>query len=103
MPLLPYVVTLTGNVQRLTWDASGRTAISGLSLTGGQANANPVYVGGPLVDADTWVHFIPAATGGIPEAPLFVPEVGSGKMLLEDFYVKGTNGEKLHIGVYQYL
>lgn len=98
----PFVLTLTGAAQQLTFDASGRTPLRSIAFTADPANASPIYIGGPGVTSANWMHFIPAPIGGIPEAPL-IPEFADGKVYLEDFYVIGANAEKIHLALYRYV
>jgi hypothetical protein len=100
------VITLGASATRLVLPTSAanvnRTTIRSFTLTAGPANGDPVFLGDVNVSATLWAHRIPAPAGGIPEAPYVPPCPPDGSTILEDHYLFGTAGEKVHVGVYTY-
>lgn len=106
-----YTLTLNGSIQQLSGvfsagekeSSPAGPAIIGLSLQPNSSNANPVWVGGAAVAANSAAIRLSSATGpgatGIPPAPWLRELSGSFPFKLGDYYVIGTNGEKLHIGI----
>lgn len=97
-----FVLTLSGAVQRLSSLLAGAEcrAMRVLSLQPNSGNGNPVYVGASSSLSDSNYGFrLEAADTGVPPAPYILGEFDDGALYLHDFYVLGTNGEKLHIFV----
>ena len=99
MPFNQYVVTLTGAAQRLS-DAIPLTAITDipfrtLTFQAGKANTTDVLVGDAAISSTLYAFRLdPADTA----PPVVVGGYDSGPLKLQDFWVFGTNGEKIHIG-----
>lgn len=61
------------------------------------SNSNPIYVGGIGVGTTDWAFRLPAFSATLP--PFILGEFDQGPLQLKDFWVIGTSGEKLHIGI----
>lgn len=72
------------------------------SLQPDGGNSNVIYVGGNNhgigVASTSYGFRLEAPVSTVPPAP-FIVEVSQGCIDLSEFWVKGTNGEKLHIFV----
>lgn len=90
------VMTLDGTAQALSAGIPAGGSIRSLSLQPGAANTNAVFVGGPGVSATVYGVRLPVPVTSIPPAPFLLEDL-EGKMSLEEVYVIGTNGEKLHL------
>ena len=104
-----FVLTLDGTAQSLSSvladPADTRAqdiALRTITLQGGPSNANPIFQGNENVTAALYSIRIPAASAGVPGAPLILGEHEVGVMRLSDFFVIGTDGETLHIGTVPY-
>ena len=105
MAVRQFVLTLDGTAQRLSdvlpdpaIASRDNVALRVISLQPGPSNANPVFIGDENVTTALWAWRSPAPTGGNPPAPLILGEFESGPIKLSNFYVRGTDGETLHIG-----
>lgn len=105
-----FVLTLNGAAQRLSTvlpdtTVNGPHDMPARSVTAQAdgANAAPIYVGGEnlTVSSSSWGQRIEAATATVPPAPSLIFGEGASKGLtrLSDWYVLGTNNEKLHLTV----
>jgi len=96
-----YTITLTGSAQNLATVCVGPVdqQIMMLELQPGGGNANEVYVGGTsAVSSSLYGTRLEAADTGIPPAPWRATSDGLTALLtLGDFWVIGTNTEKLHV------
>jgi hypothetical protein len=104
--LRQYVLPLDGTVQRLSDvlafpDLSSRenVALRLLSLQPGPSNLNEIFVGDVNVTTALWTWRLPVPTASVPPAPLILGGFEIGPATLADFYVLGTYGETLHIGI----
>lgn len=102
MGVRDYTLTLTGVAQQLSSVLAdtqrGGTrdeAFRFLTLQPDKANTNDVYVGGTSAVSSTLygVRLDPTDT----QVPTEFGHYDSGPIKLSDFWVLGTNGEKLHI------
>jgi hypothetical protein len=98
------VVTLTGSAQNLatalgfgTTDPRAGYVVGWLSLQADTANSDPIYVGTDTSVATTYGQRIEAPASTIPPAPTIVEDAKYLGMHLNDFYVVGTNNEKLRV------
>lgn len=94
-----HVLTLDGTVQRLDSVVGARPGgIRTISLQPNGGNTGPVYVGSTssVSNSDYGVR-LEAAVSTIPPAPFVLGEFPTGWAGLAEVYVKGTNGEKLHL------
>lgn len=93
------VVTLTGSIQSL-----GTGKVRWLSLQPGTANTAPVYLGNSTTLSSTsYGARMPPAVSGEPPAPHVIAEFTDGGVGLENFFVLGTIGEKLHVSYLPYV
>jgi hypothetical protein len=99
------VIEFTGAAQSLVSAlfASGHTWLRDIALTAGPANANPFYIGhdANLTSANFGTR-IPAPTAGEPVAPYIREGFAPGTVRLEEFFVLGTAGQKVHIDLILY-
>lgn len=73
--------------------------LRGVMFQGDGANAGAIFVGSSnLVSSSVYAFRIPAAVAGVPAAPIIIGDFEGGPFRLSDFWVIGTNAEKLHIG-----
>jgi hypothetical protein len=101
-----YVVTLDGNVQRLSTalninqpHGAADMPAKVLTMQPGGANANPVFVGSrDDITSSDYGFRLEAANAGVPPAP-FVLDLNTNSLRLSDLYVKGTSTEKLFLSV----
>lgn len=106
MSFRQYVLTLSGSAQQLSTVFSAAEkesnpngpALVGLSLQPSSSNANPIWVGSTGVAANAAAIRLSSATAGVPPAPWLRELSGSYPFNLGDYWVIGTNGEKLLIG-----
>lgn len=107
MPFKQFVHTLNGSAQQLStvFSAADKQAtnkgpsIISLTLQPNSSNADKVWVGSSAVSTQAYAFRMEAAAAGIPPAP-FVLELGQGQVSLDDLYVIGANGEKVHVGIF---
>jgi hypothetical protein len=93
-----HVLTLTGSAQRLsTVTGAELPKIRTVSIQPAGANANPSYIGASGVSSTDYGVRMEAGAAGVPPAPFVLGEFANGWASLDDFYVIGTNTEKLHI------
>ncbi len=104
-----FVLTLDGNAQQLSSVLADPTdtraqdiGLRTLTLQGGESNANAIFLGNESVTAALYWIRLPAASAGVPGAPLILGEHEAGPMRLSDWFVIGTDGETLHIGTVPY-
>lgn len=92
------VITLTG-VAQAVGEVFGlpTAAVRITTLQPGEANANPVYVGGKGVTSTDYGVRLPASAAGVPSAPWDPSGGDDGTLDMGDVYVVGTLGEKLHV------
>lgn len=97
-----FVLTLNGNAQSLA-SVSGLPRelldkyVHALWLQPDTGNTNPFYVGGAGVATTTGLRF-EGATATVPPAPWLPSDAfKTTGTKLEDWYVIGTNGEKVRI------
>lgn len=102
-PVSHKVVTLDGTAQQLALaiDMPG-VRIRSISMQPGAANAAAVFVGGPGVTASDYGVRLPASAAGVPAAP-YVVEDSDESTRMDDWYVIGTDTEKLHLLVVAYV
>jgi hypothetical protein len=100
-----YVVTVAATAAPLSdvlpnTDPVNDKPLHSISMQAGAANANPVFIGGPGVSTTDYGVRIPAATGGVPDAP-YIPSdfFRPGRNKLSDIFCIGTAGQKLHLFV----
>ena len=71
-----------------------------LALQPDGGNANPIYIGGAnhreAVSSTAYGFRLEKATATVPPAP-FIIELSNGLIDLQEYWVNGTNGEKLHL------
>jgi hypothetical protein len=96
------VITLNGSAQQVS-AALGLPAgshVRDLSLQPDSANASAVAIGhdSTLTTANCGT-LLPAASGGVPPPPYIRDGFEDGTASLDEFYVRGTNGEKVHVDV----
>ena len=94
------VIEFTGAAQSLASGlfASGKTWLRDISLTADEANSNPFKVGhDATLTTANWGTRIPAPTSGEPVAPYMREGFAPGMVRLEEFWVIGTVGEKVHV------
>lgn len=71
-----------------------------LILQADGANGNAIYVGFSNAVSSTLHAFsIPAGVGGVPATPIILSALQLPELLLSHLWVKGTDGQKLHIGL----
>jgi len=68
-----------------------------LSFQAGDQNATEVRVGDADLSDDDWGLWIPIPTTNVPAAPVFLGQYDAGPLKLSAIWVKGADGEKLHI------
>lgn len=103
-------LTLTGAVQNLLTAATAATGTSvaaqtanrplrTLHLQAGVGNAGVIYVGDDdQVSSSDYGVSIPIPVTSIPAAPFTVGDYsGEGPLKLQDFFVKGTANDVLHV------
>lgn len=95
------VITLSGVAEALPTGVWG-PKVRWVSLQPGEANANPIYLGGAAVSAISYGTRLPVASGGIPPPPHVIGEFQDGALRLASLYVLGTAGEKLHLHILSY-
>lgn len=96
---------LNGNVQQLQLTGIPTASLRQISIQADPANAAVVYLGGEGVNDVSNTDFgviIPIPVSTVPAAP-FVLEFEDGGIELGDYYVKGANGEKLHLLIMRYI
>jgi hypothetical protein len=106
MPYRHYVLTLSGSAQQLSTVFSAAEketnpkgpSISALSLQPSSSNANAIWIGSSAVAANAAAVRLSSALAGEPPAPWYKENSG-GVVSLSDYYVLGTAGEKLLIGI----
>ncbi len=99
-----YTLTLTGSAQKLSTAISGDATDSipaspnFMSLHADSGNTHVIYVGGTnaTLTSSNFGFRIEAPVTSIPPAP-FIRELTGNSRNLQNFYVLGTNTEKLHI------
>lgn len=103
MAFKQHVLTMDGTAQNLatalsiTDGAQARNAIW-VTLQPDTGNSNVVLVGDSALSSSLYAFRLEAPAATIPPAP-FVFDLGQLQMQLADVWVKGTNTEKLRIGV----
>jgi len=106
MPLATIVHTFDGTWQQITFGSATQTRLGRISFQADPGNTNPCYIAGANeAEGDgEYGERIPAPASSEPAAPLVYEGVGtSSAMTLQDFWVKGTNTEKLRINIqYQF-
>lgn len=101
--VIQYTMTLDGTVQALpALTETGR--VRRFELTAGVANANPIYRGTSILSPPGDIGgYIPASAASVPSPPTVIAEFDDGAVFMQNHYVKGTNGEKLHILAWMYV
>lgn len=107
MPFRQYVLTLSGSAQQLSTvfaAAEKETnphgpSVAALSVQPNSSNANPVLLGSSAVAAGAYAVRLSSALAGEPPAPWIKEQAAGGVVRLGDYWVLGTNGEKVHIGI----
>ena len=75
-------------------------ALRTLILQPDGGNSDPIYVGGDAnVGAAKYAFRLEGAVTTIPPAPFILGEHETGPMKPKDFWVLGTAGEILHVGI----
>lgn len=104
-----YVLTLDGNAQQLSsvlprgGDDPGNHPIRTISLQPAGGNANAVFVGSSGVTSSDFGVRLEPGNASIPPAPFILGEFAAGWARLSDFWVIGTNTQKLHLLVDHYV
>jgi hypothetical protein len=100
------VLTLNGNAQALSAAtvASRRETLASypcqaVMLQPDTANNAVILVGDADVSDTAYAFRLEAPDAGVPPAPFILEFSNQGPIRLSDIYVKGTNAEKLRIGV----
>lgn len=97
-----YVLTLTGSAQRLSSvlaDMRDDLPVRAITLQPDGGNANPIYVGGyetGALSSSNYGFRLEIGAAGVPPAP-FVLDPANAPMKLSDWYVLGTNTQKLTV------
>lgn len=103
-----YVLTLTGSAQRLSTVLSDTSPggqedrpLKVLTIQPLGTNLNAVYISGAsdVAAATAAVELPPGDANSLPPGP-FQIESTDAPMRLSQFWVKGTNGEKIRIGAW---
>lgn len=99
-----YTLTLNGSAQRLSSVlpdalADGRhdRPVRTISLQPHGGNGNEVYVGAAAVSSSNFGVRLEAGATGVPPAPFVLGEYAPGWCKLSDFYVIGTDTQKLQL------
>lgn len=101
--ILDFTITLTGSAQNLATVCLGNIAadknVMMLELQPHGTNSNEIYVGGTsAVSSSSYGTRLEAADSGIPPAPWRASSDGlTAYLFFADFWVIGTNNEKLHV------
>ena len=91
-------VTMNGNAQALSSVLTlDPLDVRRIELQPGAANVNPVFLGGATVSSTDYGVRLEVPVTGIPPAPWIVAEERSVPVTLQQLYIRGTSGEKLHI------
>ena len=92
------VVTLAGTAEQLSSGLPNGLKLRAWSMQPGVLNANPIFLGGDnTVNATAYGVRLPKATAGEPPAPYMEEGFDDGTVAVEDVWVFGTSGEKLHL------
>lgn len=93
-----FTVTLTGSAQRLGAGLNFSNVLAFLSIQMDPANTHVAYVGGnqATLSSSDYGYRLEIPPSSIPYAPSIL-EFSGGRISMDDFFVLGTNGEKLHI------
>lgn len=99
-------VSMTGSaVQIMTTEM----LIRAVAFTARESNSNPIYISqSNAVSSANCAFYVPAPTAGVPDGPLVFGDGSNadiapdGAVSLDEFWAKGTSGEKLQVAWLRY-
>jgi hypothetical protein len=96
-------VTFSGSVQNLAAvlgivAGSVQDRVRSIQLQPAGGNAAAMYVGmRSTITSSDHAFSLPAGAAGVPPAPYISPPSPSGALLLSEWYVLGTNAQKVYV------